>query len=396
LINTETAQRSREEYAERGEFWRQKADASIDPLVLAGYGARLRISNKALVIQYARTHHPQPAREDLFFPGNRKRPSAIVMLDSYAGTITIDALYWMAEQAIPLIMLTVRGAALAMIPAPSQPHLRGLQARQYQLSRDPKARYALARELIKQKLVQSRETLLTIPADLQLLHSRVTPQQAIEQIVEAIAALQTVKPPHPRSQNASLLSPMLGIEGRAANSYFSSWRSLPLKWCGTKRKPIPADWLRIGPRAARSRYSGGIDIEGGTNRNATHPINSMANYGYALLESRVRISLTAVGLDPDIGFMHTLKRVNQAPRSPLVLDVMEPLRPVVDRAVLGFVWAKKSFNPADFMLTGDGICRLHPQFARVMIRRVDEALGDQALTLAKHVASWVMHQGEEK
>jgi CRISPR/Cas system-associated endonuclease Cas1 len=135
-----------------------------------------------------------------------------------------------AEQAVPLIMLSLRGHALAMIPAPSQPHLGGLQARQYQLSRDPKARYTLARELIKQKLVQSRETLLTIPAGLQLLPSRVTPQQAIEQITEAIAASQTVKPPHPRSQNASLLSPMLGIEGRAANSYFSAWRSLPLRW----------------------------------------------------------------------------------------------------------------------------------------------------------------------
>jgi CRISPR-associated protein Cas1 len=121
----------------------------------------------------------------------------------------------------------------------------------------------------------------------------------------------------------------------------------------------------------------------------------MANYGYGLLESRVRIALTAVGLDPDIGFMHTLKRVNQAPRSPLVLDVMEPLRPVIDRAVLGFVWAKKSFNPADFMLTGDGICRLHPQLCRVMIRKVDEALGsgkgadDQPLQLARRVATWI-------
>jgi CRISPR/Cas system-associated endonuclease Cas1 len=36
-----------------------------------------------------------------------------------------------------------------------------------------------------------------------------------------------------------------------------------------------------------------------------------------------------------------------------VLDIMEPLRPVVDRAVLDFVWAKKSFHPEDFTLSGE-------------------------------------------
>jgi hypothetical protein len=45
--------------------------------------------------------------------------------------------------------------------------------------------------------------------------------------------------------------------------------------------------------------------------------------------------------------------VSQAPRSPLVLDIMEPLRPVLDRAVLDFVWAKKSFHPEDLTLSGE-------------------------------------------
>jgi CRISPR-associated protein Cas1 len=127
----------------------------------------------------------------------------------------------------------------------------------------------------------------------------------------------------------------------------------------------------------------------------------MLNYGYGLLESRVRIALNAVGLDPDVGFMHSLKRVNQAPRSPFALDIMEPLRPAVDRAVLGFVWAKKSFHPEDFTLSGDGICRLHPQMSRVMIRKVDEVLGsgtgknDQPLQLARHMATWIAHQNGE-
>jgi CRISP-associated protein Cas1 len=394
MLTANDFERTREEWAERGEMWRQKADPHIDPLVLAGNGIRLRVLNRALAVTHAVTHYPQPQREDHFFPGNRARPSAIVITETHSGTITIDALKWLAEQAVPLLLLDIHGAAMAMIPAPIQPSLRGLQARQYTLSRDPQTRFTFARKLIKQKLAQSRETLLTIPKGPQLLHSRVTIEQALDINAVALAALreQTMRTPHPRSRaRTPLLAPLLGIEGHAASAYFSAWQSLPLQWSGTKRKPIPNDWLRIGPRAAKSRFKAGVQLESDVNRNATHPINSMLNYGYGLLESRVRIALTAVGLDPDIGFMHTLQRFKQAPRSPLVLDIMEPLRPVVDRAVLSFVWAKKSFHPEDFMLTPDGICRLHPQMARVMIRKIDEVLGDQAVQLAKHVATWVAH-----
>jgi hypothetical protein len=42
---------------------------------------------------------------------------------------------------------------------------------------------------------------------------------------------------------------------------------------------------------------------------------------------------------------------------------MEPLRPVMDRAVLG-VLLRERLHPADFPLQADGACRLHPALAR--------------------------------
>jgi CRISPR-associated endonuclease Cas1 len=126
-----------------------------------------------------------------------------------------------------------------------------------------------------------------------------------------------------------------GIEGRAAQAYFTAWRSIPLRWNGLGRKPIPDEWPQIGPRVRPNSKR---------NRDATHPVNAMLNYGYAVLESRVRTAVVAIGLDPTIGFMHAAGEG----RSALVLDLIEPMRPIVDRAVLGMTIAQ-AFYPADFM-----------------------------------------------
>jgi CRISPR-associated endonuclease Cas1 len=144
-----------------------------------------------------------------------------------------------------------------------------------------------------------------------------------------------------------------GIEGRVAQAYFTAWRSMPLRWKGLGRKPIPEDWHRIGPRVAPNRKS---------NKDATHPVNSMINYGLAILESQVQMAVVAAGADPTIGFMH----VHGNGRSALVLDLMEPIRPAVDAAVLGLV-RSQAFSPTDFILRNDGVCRVTPQLARNLV-----------------------------
>ena len=149
---------------------------------------------------------------------------------------------------------------------------------------------------------------------------------------------------------------LLGIEGRAAYSYFTAWQSLPLKWKGLGRRPIPEDWHQIGPRT-----SGRNKI--GQNRNATHPVNAILNYAYAVLESQVRMQIIAHGYDPTIGFLHTYS----VDRPALVFDLMEPLRPIVDRKVLEFVQAH-TFHPPDFTIRSDGVCRLNPEMARNVVR----------------------------
>jgi CRISPR associated protein Cas1 len=53
--------------------------------------------------------------------------------------------------------------------------------------------------------------------------------------------------------------------------------------------------------------------------------------------------------------------------SAFVFDMMEPERPKVDRSILEFVKSHK-FHAADFVIRSDGVCRLNPAMARVIVQ----------------------------
>jgi CRISPR-associated protein Cas1 len=48
---------------------------------------------------------------------------------------------------------------------------------------------------------------------------------------------------------------------------------------------------------------------------------------------------------------------------------MEPERPKVDRRVLDFV-KSNVFDPADFIIRADGVCRLNPEMARMIVATI--------------------------
>ena len=49
-----------------------------------------------------------------------------------------------------------------------------------------------------------------------------------------------------------------------------------------------------------------------------------------------------------------------------IFDMMEPQRPMIDRKVLEFV-KSHVFDPADFVIRSDGVCRLNPEMARCVV-----------------------------
>ena len=84
----------------------------------------------------------------------------------------------------------------------------------------------------------------------------------------------------------------------------------------------------------------------------------MLNYAYATLESEIRIKAIADGYD----------REGSDGSSKFIFDLMEPQRPKVDREVLDFVKGQV-FDPSDFVIRSDGVCRLNPEMARMVVAR---------------------------
>jgi CRISPR-associated protein Cas1 len=69
-------------------------------------------------------------------------------------------------------------------------------------------------------------------------------------------------------------------------------------------------------------------------RNPKHGgLNSLLNYGYAVLLSTVLQKLFGVGLDPTFGIAHAARERS----TPLAYDVMEPFRPCVDWRVAQWI-----------------------------------------------------------
>ena len=335
------------EWARRCSFWhshqfggdkaRRRRQRCSTPLILCGHGVSLRVEAGTLLIRNGFTHYPQQREEFRYFRGDLDRPARIILVDG-SGSISFDVLDWLAEQDVPLIRISWTGEVVTVAGAGYSADPETVEW-QRKMRADPAARLSFSCDLIRRKIENSIET----------LQGAIPP---LENCDRAISKLHAELDGLSRGQ-ARNIDQLRGIEGSAGKAYFSAWHGVPLKWSQNRRRPIPADWLTIGPR------SSALAEKTSKNRNATHPINAMLNYAYAVLEAQVRIQTVAEGYDPTVGIMHHDYRGGPA----FVLDKMEPLRPAVDQAVLRFALGNE-LHPADFVLRSDGACRLNPQLSR--------------------------------
>jgi len=365
------------EWAERGDYWIGKLNPIPQykarrrriihkPLVLSGHGIRLNIDRGTLLIKCGFTHYPQNREEYRFFPQDRQLPSRIVVLDG-DGSITFDALEWLSMQNVSLVQISWRGEVTSVGGAhyAANPDLV-----KHQLEiRDNGKGFEYAKWLIQKKIENCRATILYISGGAQ------EAQAILDQLKTWETALHD-KPPN-------TLGALLSIEGNAAQTYFRYWQMLPLRWKGIGKKPIPEEWLRIASRMDGNER----------NQFARHPINAILNYAYGVLENQVRTQLSTMGVDPTIGYMHS--RIEN--RHALVFDLMEPVRPIMDKRVLEFI-LERTFSPGDFILNKDGTCRLHPQFARFIVKWVQDIPETETITAAnlKQLFSPYLNQKKRK
>lgn len=245
------------------------------------------------------------------------------------GMISLSALRWLADQDAAFVMLDRNGSVLAVTGPvrPSDARLRRAQA----LADRTGAALRIARELIGRKLAGQEQV-----AREKLRDSATA--QIIARFRSELATAQTI-------------SAVRQIESQAAAAYWSAWRDVPINFPqqDVAKGRIPGHWRTFGTR--KSPLSG-------SPRLATNPANAMLNYLYAVLESESRLAAAALGLDPGLGFIH----VDISARDSLACDLMESVRPQVDRYVLDWIMQQPLLRDWLFEQR-DGNCRLMATFA---------------------------------
>jgi CRISPR-associated protein Cas1 len=341
------------EWNDRSRHWLQRASTGSkdkrvrrhprrDPLILAGHGVSLRIEAGTLLIRNGFTHYPQKQETYRYFKGDVDLPPRIIMLDG-SGSISFDVLTWLNEQKVPLVKIDWTGSAVTVISGDSFAANREHVAWQMETRSDPRKRMDFCNALIARKIEGCMQTL---EGSLRRSHAW---DRAMKRAEDDLACL-TKDPPE-------TVNELRLLEAQSAVAYFRAWYATSLLWRTSARHPIPDEWRTVGPRFTRV-YSTG-------SRNASHPVNAILNYAYAVLQSQVQIKAVADGYDPALGIMHYDR--DGAPT--FVFDMMEPGRPKIDRAVLAFL-KSEALHPADFTIREDGVVRLNPELAKTVARLV--------------------------
>jgi CRISPR-associated protein Cas1 len=328
----------------------QRKDCSV--LVLAGYGAGLRVERDALVVKEGFTYDPQTPVPHVLHKAMHN-VQRIACLDC-KGAVSFDAIRWCAGQGVALSLLDRHGQLVSEL-APEAAADVALRRAQYGL--DPQQRAGVAAVLVRAKLEAQATTLATHVPD----------AEQAQDVLATVQQLLCIPVAHPFE-----LFPM---EMRAAAAYFDAWAGMPIRWKASDKRKIPPHWMQVRSRAST--------LSSGRNRHAVDPCNAVLNYAYGVLEGQCRTALAAVGFDVAAGVLHS----DKAGRASLVYDLMQPLRPLVDRLVLARI-QKATFSYGDVLHANDGACRLHPQVARYVVatcRLPESTMMDAARLLRGHV-----------
>jgi len=204
-----------------------------------------------------------------------------------------------AENDVSVSFMTNYGRFMARVQGPVAGNVL-LRREQYRQADDLQASARLARMFVLGKVTNCRTVLGRALRD----HGDKLEKAALEKAVNLFSKV---------ARNLlceEILDNIRGIEGRAANDYFSLFDDLIVSqkedfvFAGRNRRP-PLD-----------------------------RVNCLLSFLYSLLYHDARSALETVGLDPAVGFLHR----DRPGRLSLALDLMEEFRPVLaDRLALSLI-----------------------------------------------------------
>ncbi len=256
-------------------------------LYVNDHRARVRISKRNIVVDRPeqRTRIPIETLEAVILTGH--------------ADITNDALGELTHRGIRVAALSRTGRLrfATRSPVTGNVHLR---LAHYRTATDDHQRLKMARWIVAGKLQNQRRRLKRWAQDNSSAIDQRRINDAADTIGDRIAALHTFHD----------LNTLRGIEGDAARRYFKSF----------------AIHLSADPAFSFQRRS---------RRPPQDPLNAALSYTYGLVLTETLGAADAVGLDPQIGFLHNDTRPG---RPSLALDLLEELRPALaDRLVIRLV-----------------------------------------------------------
>ena len=215
------------------------------------------------------------------------------------------------DNGVSLTFLSPHGKFISRLQGATKGNVL-LRTAQYRLSEDKAYSFHLSKLFIAGKIQNYRSILRRFVRDYGS-HS-IVEEAACWLDMRKNELLRTVNPDQLR-----------GLEGDAAGTYFSVFSHLILN------------------------QKSDFDFTGRNRRPPKDPVNAMLSFVYTLLAHEVAAALETVGLDPYVGFLHTLR----PGRVSLALDVMEELRAYLgDRLVFSLI-NRKQINKNDFIQQGE-------------------------------------------
>lgn len=215
------------------------------------------------------------------------------------------------DNGISLTFLSPHGRFIGRLQGETKGNVL-LRKKQYLLSDDAEWSLQVSRLMIGGKIQNYRN----------ILRRYIRDYGEEENVIRAVRILEQAKRDALSASDKTLL---IGHEGVASSAYFEI---LPVLILNQK-----SDFPFVG----RNR------------RPPKDAVNAMLSFAYTLIAIDVSAALETVGLDPYVGFLHTLR----PGRTSLALDMMEELRAYLgDRFVLSLI-NKKQITLKDFLYQGD-------------------------------------------
>lgn len=209
-----------------------------------------------------------------------------------------------------------------------------LRRRQHEVSADPAASLEVARQLVAGKIRNMRTSILRSARESNASEVRQTLEKAAGALADILPRLPLIPD----------LDALRGIEGDATRTYFNVFQ-LMLRLSGND-----------------------FTFAGRTRRPPRDPVNALISFLYALLLHDCVGAVQGVGLDPQVGFLHTLR----SGRPALGLDLMEEFRPVLaDRLALTLL-NRRQLQSSDFAYRPGGAVLLNETGRKTVLAAYQE------------------------